>query len=106
MAALGFDVASHGVLVEARGPVLLVYIIAAEAAREGNDQRTGAMVTAAPWFENVLSALTGTLAAKADVQTMLSAILRLIRKRFFSLILMPSGQIDENRPLLDFGVDT
>ncbi|KAI0547924.1 polyketide synthase [Xylaria curta] len=104
--AKGFDVASHGVLVEARGSVLLASIMAAEAAGEGNDQRTDAVVAAAPWFEDVPSALKGTLAAEADAETMLAAILRLVRKRFSSLILMPPDQIDESKPLPDFGVDS
>ncbi|KAI1735252.1 polyketide synthase [Xylaria scruposa] len=106
LTAKGFDVASHGVLVEARGSVLLASIMAAESAGEGNDHGTDAVVAAAPWFEDIPSALKGTFAAEADAETMLAAILRLVRKRFSSLILMPFDQIDESKPLPDFGVDS
>ena len=33
------------------------------------------------------------------------AILRLIKKRFSNLLLMPLDQIDEHRPMPEFGVD-
>ncbi|KAI1646003.1 uncharacterized protein F4817DRAFT_341562 [Daldinia loculata] len=37
---------------------------------------------------------------------MREAILRLVKKRFSNLILMPSEQIGEDRLLLEFGVDS
>lgn len=37
---------------------------------------------------------------------MQEAILRLIKKRFSNLILIPLDQIDEQKPMPDFGVDS
>ncbi|KAI2618197.1 polyketide synthase [Hypoxylon sp. NC1633] len=109
LSARGFDVTSHGVLVEARAAVLLASLQAEKEAREsgsGNAGSQGAIVSAAPWFKDVPTALTGAFASEADADTMQAAILRLVKKRFSNLILMPFDQIDDRKPLPNFGVDS
>ncbi|KAI1432421.1 polyketide synthase [Xylaria sp. CBS 124048] len=106
LTAQGFDVTNHGVLVEARASVLLASLFAAEGKSGGKDQQAEAVAAAAPWFKELPSALTTALAAEADAETMHLAIIRLVKKRFSNLILMPFDQIDETRSLPDFGVDS
>lgn len=104
----GFDVTSHGVLVEARASVLLASLLAekeaSEAPREGGN--AVAVAAAAPWFKEVPTAISAVLAPEADADTLLEAILRLVKKRFSNLILLPTDQIAESRPLPSFGVDS
>lgn len=112
LSARGFDVTTHGVLVEARSSILLASLQAeketAEAASSQShgvhDAKMGKAV--APWFKEVPAALATAFASEANAETMKEAILRLIIKRFSNLILMPLDQIDENRPMPDFGVDS
>jgi hypothetical protein len=107
----GFDVTTHGVLVEARSSVLLASLQAEmEAAEAASSQSQGshesAAKAAAPWFKDVPAALTASFAPEASAETMQEAILRLVKKRFSNLILMPIDQLDENKPLPEFGVDS
>ncbi len=110
--ARGFDVATHGVLVEARSSILLASLRAEQEAAEaaltqsqgGHDASMAK--AAAPWYKNLPAALATAFAPEATAETMLEAILRLVKKRFSNLILIPFDQIDENRPMPDFGVDS
>ncbi|ORY71075.1 polyketide synthase [Pseudomassariella vexata] len=110
LSAQGFDVSTHGVLTEGRAAVLLASLQAAEesrGARVGNaGARQGAIVAAAPWFKELPAGLTGTFAPEADAESLQAAILRLVKRRFSSLILMPFDQLDDRKPMPDFGVDS
>ncbi|KAH6638603.1 polyketide synthase [Truncatella angustata] len=107
LSARGFDVTSHGVLVESRASILLASLLAekevAEVPQQGGHSTT---VVAKPWFKDVPAALSAALAPEADADTLRDAILRLIKKRFSNLILMPADQIGEGKALPDFGVDS
>ena len=112
LSAQGFDVTTHGVLVEARSSILLASLQAEkEAAEAASSQSQGAhnaamAKAAAPWFKDVPTALAAAFANEASADTMQEAILHLIKKRFSNLILMPLDQVDERKPLPDFGVDS
>lgn len=108
LSARGFDVTSHGVLVEARASVLLASLLAEKEAIEASQQggSAAAVAATAPWFKDVSPALSKALAPEADADTMREAVLRLVKKRFSNLILMPADQIGEGRPLPEFGVDS
>jgi hypothetical protein len=109
LSARGFDVTSHGVLVDARTAVLSASLQAEQEARDAGSGEAGAKRTvaaAAPWFKDIPAALTGAFAPEADADTLLAAIVRLLKKRFSNLILMPLDQIDHHKPLPDFGVDS
>ncbi|KAJ8109100.1 hypothetical protein ONZ43_g6232 [Nemania bipapillata] len=111
LSAKGFDVTTHGVLVEARSSILLASLQAEmEATEAASAQDQGAQDSmtkvSAPWFKDVPANLTASFAPEANADTMQEAILRLVKKRFSNLILMPIDQVDENKPLPDFGVDS
>lgn len=111
LSARGFDVTNHGVLVEARSSILLASLQAEkEAADAASSRSQGAhdatAKAAAPWFKNVPPALATAFAPEADAESMQQAIVRLIKKRFSNLILMPLEQVDEHKPMPDFGVDS
>lgn len=111
LSARGFDVTTHGVLVEARCSILLGALqTEQEVAARANASEGGASEalskTAAPWFKEVPAALSATFAPEASADTMKEAIVRLIKKRFSNLILMPVDQIEEHKALPEFGVDS
>lgn len=106
LGAKGFDVTSHGVLVEARASLLLASLLAEKEAAQSPQQGRQAVVAAAPWFKDVPAALSSTFAPEADAETLHEAILRLIKKRFSNLILMPVDKIGDGQALPDFGVDS
>jgi hypothetical protein len=112
LSARGFDVMTHGVLIEARSSLLLASLQAEqEAAAAASSQLQGAhdatmAKAAAPWFKDVPNTLTATFAPEASANTMHEAILNLIKKRFSNLILMPLDQVDEEKPMPDFGIDS
>ncbi|PYI20858.1 putative polyketide synthase [Aspergillus violaceofuscus CBS 115571] len=111
LSARGFDVTSHGVLVEARAGILSAALLAEQEVRaggsgeaRGSDRQV--VTSAAPWFKELPSTMTGTFASEADAESLLVAIVRLLKKRFANLILMPLDQIDDQKPLPEFGVDS
>ncbi|KAI4604125.1 Type I Iterative PKS [Pestalotiopsis sp. 9143b] len=111
LSARGFDVTTHGVLVEARSSILLASLQAEkEAADAASSQSQGTSdavaKAAAPWFKDVPAALAAAFAPEANADTMQEAILLLIKKRFSNLILMPFDQVDGRKALPDFGVDS
>ncbi|KAI1771743.1 polyketide synthase [Hypoxylon cercidicola] len=106
LSARGFDVTSHGVLIESRASVLLASLLAEKESAAAPQQGHAAVVAAKPWFKDVPAALSATLAPEADADTLCDAVLRLVKKRFSNLILMPADQIGDNKPLPDFGVDS
>ncbi|KAJ8117705.1 hypothetical protein ONZ43_g4152 [Nemania bipapillata] len=107
LSAKGFDVTSHGVLIEARASVLLASL-QAEKESSGQSPSSGldANVAAAPWFKDIPASLKPNIAPEADAPSLRDAILRLIKKRFSNLILMPADQINEGKTLTGFGVDS
>ncbi|KAH7383971.1 polyketide synthase [Pyrenochaeta sp. MPI-SDFR-AT-0127] len=104
----GFDVTEHGVLIEARASILLASLHAEiEARKVASGAVSGQSVgAAAPWFKDIPASLTPTFASEADAPALHTAVLRLIKKRFSNLILMPSDQIDDRKALPDFGLDS
>ncbi|RWA08741.1 hypothetical protein EKO27_g6377 [Xylaria grammica] len=112
LAAQGFDVTSHGVLMEARASLLLASLQAEKEAKERESTQSQGMHTAtsaqaaAPWFKDVPAALVTGLAPESTAATMEEAILRLMKRRFSNLILLPIDQVDERKPLPHFGVDS
>ncbi|CZR44814.1 putative polyketide synthase [Fusarium proliferatum ET1] len=107
LSAQGFDVTSHGVLNEARSSILLASVLAEKEAQDVVPQDGHvAVVTAAEWFKSIPSALSPVFASVADSATLRIAIMQLIKTRFSNLILVPTDQISEDKPLPNFGVDS
>nr|ALQ33041.1 putative polyketide synthase [Fusarium thapsinum] len=107
LSAQGFDVTSHGVLNEARSSILLASVLAEKEAHDVAPQDSHlAVVAAAEWFKSIPSALSPVFAPVADSATLRIAIMQLIKTRFSNLILVPTDQISDDKPLPNFGVDS
>ncbi|KAI0532874.1 polyketide synthase [Xylaria digitata] len=111
LSARGFDVTTHGVLVEARSSLLLASLQAEQeaagaAASQSRDGSTMVTKTAAPWFGDVPATLAASFASVANAGSMREAIMHLSKKRFSNLILMPINEVDESKALPSFGVDS
>ncbi|KAJ2995710.1 hypothetical protein NUW58_g1199 [Xylaria curta] len=100
----GFDV-ENGTTQDPRC-AFLAAALAADQRENGKSTTASNAVAAASWYKVVPTGATGALAAEADAPTLFEAVLRLVRKRFSSLILMPLDQIDDRRPLTQFGIDS
>ncbi|KAK0622032.1 putative polyketide synthase [Bombardia bombarda] len=106
--AAGFDV-NNGIMEDPRTSLLAASLLAERDALDAASDGTGAgaqLDAAAEWVKDVPAAALPMLAAEASAPTMLDAILRMAKKRFSNLILMPADQVDERRPLPSFGVDS
>ncbi|KAI9146991.1 Highly reducing polyketide synthase virA [Paramyrothecium foliicola] len=61
---------------------------------------------AAAWYHAASANMKKTFQAEADQPTLYEAILQMIRKRFCNVLLMKMSQIDDYKPLLQFGIDS
>jgi hypothetical protein len=107
--AKGFDVT----LESTQDPRMAVLAGALEAemrsapgGSDGTEDSMPAPGAAAPWLESLSPNVIHSLAPQADAGSLHEAVLRLARKRFSNLILTPVDQIDENKPLSHFGMDS
>ena len=104
----GFDVSSHGVLKDARTAVLAASLKAEQEARDVShakavDGGSGVhLVVSAAWFREVPASFSSVLAPVADAESLQAAVLRVMKKRF----LVPLDQIDDHKPLPQYGVDS
>ena len=107
----GFDVSTFGAVAEARASILRASFHAEKEAAEAeassrSSTAQDAAKAAAPWFKDVPVALVAGFAPEASAETMREAILRLMKKRFSNLILVPFDQVDENKALPELGLDS
>ncbi|KAK7954812.1 polyketide synthase [Apiospora saccharicola] len=110
----GFDV-NNGIMEDARTSLLAASLLseqdAAEDESEGGGAGAGADASplAAAWVKELPNrSAVAMFGAEVVVgaASMREAILRLTKRRFSNLILMPVDQVDEHRPLPAFGVDS
>ena len=108
----GFDVSSQGVLKDARTTVLAASLKAEQEARNASHAKAAAggsgidLVIAAAWFREVPASFSSVLAPEADAESLQAAVLRMMKKRFSNLILVPLDQIEDHKPLPQYGVDS
>lgn len=104
--AQGFDV-GKGAMGDARTAVLTASL-QAEKNAQGSGPRANApnSTLTADWIQDIPADVVATFASQASAPTLAAAILNLIKGRFSSLILMPQSQVDEDRPLPSYGVDS
>ncbi|KAF6801113.1 Polyketide synthase-nonribosomal peptide synthetase 3 [Colletotrichum musicola] len=108
--AQGFDVSS-GTMQDPRNSILAASLQAEQDAKEARTRRdAGAqsldLMTAAPWLRDVPAGAAATFTPVGDAASLGEAVLRLVTKRFSNLILMPLEQVDDRKPLPQFGVDS
>ncbi|KAI1873001.1 uncharacterized protein JN550_003875 [Neoarthrinium moseri] len=108
--ARGFDV-DFEVVQDARMSVLSAAVAAEKEAFKrtaGQSQLVDRsnLEAAAPWFKTIPANVFHTFAQEPDALSIGEAVLSLTKKRFSNLILMPIDQIDDRKPLSQFGVDS
>lgn len=103
----GFEV-ENGTTQDPRAGFLAAALLASQ--QDDNSKSPTALINAAaaaPWFKAVPAGTAAvSLAAEASAPSLKEAALRLARKRFSNLILLPLEQIDDHKPLPQFGVDS
>ncbi|CAH0054704.1 unnamed protein product [Clonostachys solani] len=104
----GFEV-ENGTTQDPRAGFLAAELLASQETNNGSSAPATDMAMASPWFKALRlnsSETTRALASEADAPTLHEAILRLARKRFSNLILLPQDQIDNHKALPHYGVDS
>lgn len=105
----GFEV-DNGTMQDPRAGLLSAALLAEHDNDRGavtaKSSQAVAGIIAAPWYKSVSQKIADVFAAEADADSLQSATLRLLRKRFCNLILMPLEQIDDDKPLAQFGIDS
>ncbi|KAK1634593.1 polyketide synthase [Colletotrichum phormii] len=104
----GFDV-ENGTTQDPRCGFLAAALFAdQEASKDASSSAVAVSLTAAPAWLKALpaGAAANALAAEADAPTLSDAVLRLARKRFSNLILLPIEKIDDDKALPQFGLDS
>lgn len=96
---------SHGATQDPRSSILFA---ALESSKHTNGSATENLqnTVAAPWLKSVLSGALAVLKHQADAPTLEVAVLRMARKCFSSLILLPTELIDDHKALNEYGVDS
>lgn len=72
------------------------------ALTNGNHQST----VKADWWGEVPPSATEMFASHSDAPTLKDAALRLVRKQFSNLLLMPLENIDDHKPMAQVGIDS
>ncbi len=94
-----------------RASLLLAAFMAEQRARQAANVRGSSAVesqlaTEAPWWGEVSDDAAEILRTEADAPTLKEAALRLIRKQYSSLMLMPLETIDSYKSMTEVGVDS
>jgi len=107
--AQGYDVS--GELEQDPRTSILAAALAAEkeaqsAAGQMNAADLSRLANDAPWLKEIPAKIVNAFVLELDASSLQAAILRLTKKRFSNLILTPPDQIDSDKPLSRFGVDS
>ncbi|RYO96329.1 hypothetical protein DL764_007495 [Monosporascus ibericus] len=103
----GFDV-DNGTMQDPRTALLAAALKASQDQdASGTDAGNAvASLSSVSWSKDIPSNVMAVFAPEAGASSLQEAVLRIVRKRFSSLILMPLDQIDDHKPLAQFGVDS
>lgn len=104
--AQGFDI-SFGVLRDPRAALLAASSVAMREERDSTLRNTLESDGSAeiPWLKG-LPPQVADITKKIDAASLDDAILIVVRKQFSNLTLMPIQQIDDRKPLVQFGLDS
>ncbi|KAI1088514.1 putative polyketide synthase [Rostrohypoxylon terebratum] len=105
--AKGFDV-NNLPMLDPRSSILAEALEAEQAVQVSRDDGKQGRFAAntAVWAKELPSLISGSLLAEADAASLRDAVLRVIRRQFSNLILTPLDQIEDGKPLAQFGVDS
>lgn len=102
----GFDV-SHGVMDDPRASILTAMWEVDQRNRTGQEnEQADFSRSSEPWFKALTAKAAGGLLSECNAPSLRDALLRLVRKRFSNLLLVPVDQIEDNKPLTKFGIDS
>ncbi|RYP81174.1 hypothetical protein DL769_002122 [Monosporascus sp. CRB-8-3] len=105
--AKGFDV-NNLPMQDPRAGLLAEALEAERIAQSGGDAKgQGRLVAnASAWMKDLPELVSGSIRHVAGAASLREAVLLVILKQFSNLILTPSEQVDDRRPLAQFGVDS
>ncbi|RYP36601.1 hypothetical protein DL767_003305 [Monosporascus sp. MG133] len=103
----GFEV-NNGTLQDPRALILAAALTAHQESGGAAQACSlpGGDLASAPWLTPLSATVAASLLPEADAGSLHRAVLRLIGKRFSSLVLIPLDQVDSRKPLAHFGMDS
>ncbi|OTA98515.1 hypothetical protein M426DRAFT_258551 [Hypoxylon sp. CI-4A] len=95
-------------MLDPRSSILVEALDAEQFARDaGLDGKQGRFAAnTAVWAKELPALASGSLLAETDAISLHDAVLRVVRKQFSNLVLIPLDQIEDKKPLAQFGVDS
>jgi hypothetical protein len=99
-----FDV-SHGVARDPRASILAT-VFEAQFERPDESHELSSALATASWMKDIPPGRLTALKQEADAPSLSAAVLKLTKKSFSTIILLSADQIDENKRLMDYGVDS
>ncbi|KAI2613243.1 hypothetical protein GGR54DRAFT_651077 [Hypoxylon sp. NC1633] len=110
---LGFANSRHEVLMSAtascrtrRASVIATAFTGDHDGKESIQAEVYSQNASIQWLREVPVHVATTLASEADAASLDCAILQATRKQFSNLTLTPQEQIEDDKPLLEFGIDS
>ncbi|KAI1496967.1 putative polyketide synthase [Biscogniauxia marginata] len=103
----GFEV-DNGTLHDPRALILAAALTADQELGDAAQVNSlpGGGVVSTPWLKPLSTTVVSSLLTEADAGSLQEAVLRLVRKRFSSLVLIRLDQIDNRKALAHFGMDS
>ncbi|KAA8565456.1 hypothetical protein EYC84_009316 [Monilinia fructicola] len=101
----GFDVTTIGNMQDPRSAILSSALLGNNDSGDAGVSQAG-LANAPSWLKEISTTAAKTLVSEVEAPSLLEAVLRVMRKRFSSAILMPVDQIDDTKPLAQFGMDS
>ncbi|KAF7863846.1 hypothetical protein EAF04_006811 [Stromatinia cepivora] len=102
----GFDITTIGNMQDPRSAILSAALLGNNESGDASGVSQAGLVNAPSWLKEISATAVKTLFSEADAPSLIEAVLRAVRKRFSSIILMPVDQIDDTKPLAQFGMDS
>ncbi|RYP80509.1 hypothetical protein DL770_006182 [Monosporascus sp. CRB-9-2] len=107
LASRGSEV-TNGTLQDPRALILAAALTADQefgGAAQGCSLPEGGLASA-PWLKLLSVTVAASFPSEVEAGSLQGTMLRLIRKRFSSLVLIPLDQFDSRKPLAHFGMDS
>ncbi|KAI0836062.1 hypothetical protein F5Y06DRAFT_305654 [Hypoxylon sp. FL0890] len=103
--AQGFEI-SHSAIQDPRASIIATAFRENRGKSAAGDPFKLDHIAMSPWMRGIPADVVQVLATEADAQSLPDAVLRLTRKQFSNLMLVPKDQIENDKTMLSLGIDS
>lgn len=102
----GFNV-GHSVMDDPRASILTaMWEVGGKSSTGSDNEQSDIASDSEPWYKALPVKIAASLLSESQAPSLRDAVLRILRKRFSNLLLVPLDQIEENRQFAKFGIDS